>query len=284
MKKNKLTIAYSSCPNDTFMFDALVNQKLDTGKLEFEPHIADIEELNRLVQEGYPDVSKISFAVFPEISDRYSLLTSGSAVGYRNGPLVVSKYKIYPDELSNVKMAIPGKNTTANFLLTILFPQVKDKKEYLFSDIEEAVLSNETDAGLLIHETRFTYEKKGLKKVTDLGELWEKEFESPVPLGGIVIKRSLDPETKRNVQNLVKKSVKFAFDRPGESRSYIKSYARELSDNVIYQHIDLYVNDFSVDLGEKGKKAIELLFEKGEERGLFKLKNDSIFSDKDNRR
>lgn len=279
MKKDKLIIAYSSCPNDTFMFDALVNGKLDTGPLKFETHIADIEELNHLVLEGYPDISKISFAVYPEISDRYLLLESGSALGYKNGPLIVSKFKIYPDELSEVKMAIPGKNTTANFLLTILFPEVSNKKEYLFSDIEEAVLSNETDAGLLIHETRFTYEKRGLKKIADLGELWEKEFDSPVPLGAIVVKRFLAPDIKRKIQDLVGRSVKFALSDPGDSKSYVKSYARELSDHVIAQHIHLYVNDFSVNLGEKGKRAISILFTKGEERNLFTLKNNSIFID-----
>lgn len=275
--KEKLIISYSPCPNDTFMFHALVNKRLDNRKLKFEPHIADIEELNRLVLLGFPDISKISFAVYPEISDNYALLSSGSALGFQNGPLIVSKHKIYPDELTEVKMAIPGKHTTANFLLTILFPGVHKKIEYLFSDIEEAILSNEADAGLLIHETRFSYEKKGLKKVADLGELWEQEYHSPIPLGGIAIKRSLPENVKLEVRQLVSKSVNYGLKNPKESIGYVKNYARELSDEVIYRHIDLYVNEFSTDLGKKGKDAIRLLFKKGEERGLFKMKSNSIF-------
>lgn len=277
--KKKLIIAFSSCPNDTFMFDALINDRLANRDLEFDSHIADIEELNHLAGQGIPDISKISYAAFPEISDEYRFLTAGSALGYKNGPLVVSRQKIYPDELQDVKIAVPGFKTTANFLLTILFPGVNDKKEYLFSDIEEAVLSNEVDAGLIIHESRFTYEKKGLKKVADLGERWEIKYNSPVPLGGIVIRRSLSPGIKKKVENMVRQSVEFAFRYPEASREFVKSHALELSDKVIQQHIDLYVNEFSVDIGKKGQEAVQLLFNKGEERGLFRLKNNALFDD-----
>lgn len=277
--KKKLIIAFSSCPNDTFMFDALINDRLENMDLEFEPQIADIEELNLMAGKGIPDISKISYAAFPEISDEYRFLSAGSALGYKNGPLVVSKKKIYPDEMEDVNMAVPGFKTTANFLLTILFPGVKDKKEYLFSDIEEAVLSNEVDAGLIIHESRFTFEKKGLKQVADLGERWEKEHNSPVPLGGIVIRRSLYQGVKKTVDNLLRQSVEFALRNPEASREFVKSHARELSDGVIQKHIDLYVNEYSVNIGRKGQEAIQLLFSKGEERGLFNLKNKALFDD-----
>ncbi len=277
MTYSKLNIAFSTCPNDTFMFDALVNRRLKSLNFSVEVQLADIEELNRLTMAGEPDISKVSYAAYPAISDKYQLLSAGSALGYKNGPLIISKRKIYSDELVDVKMAIPGKMTTANFLLSILFPEVKNKSEYLFSDIEEAVLSNEIDAGLVIHETRFIYKNKGLKLVSDLGELWEEKFNLPIPLGGIVVKRDFPEEVKLDIQKTISESIQFAFNNRNASLQYIKEYAQELDNKVINQHIDLYVNDFSVDLGEEGRKAVELLFSKGEKAGLFELKNKSIF-------
>ncbi|MCK4923230.1 MAG: 1,4-dihydroxy-6-naphthoate synthase [Bacteroidales bacterium] len=277
MTYSKLNIAFSTCPNDTFMFDALVNRRLKSLNFSVEVQLADIEELNRLTMAGEPDISKVSYAAYPAISDKYQLLSAGSALGYKNGPLIISKRKIYSDELVDVKMAIPGKMTTANFLLSILFPEVKNKSEYLFSDIEEAVLSNEIDAGLVIHETRFIYKNKGLKLVSDLGELWEEKFNLPIPLGGIVVKRDFPEEVKLDIQKTISESIQFAFNNRKASLQYIKEYAQELDNKVINQHIDLYVNDFSVDLGEEGRKAVELLFSKGEKAGLFELKNKSIF-------
>ena len=277
MTYSKLNIAFSTCPNDTFMFDALVNRRLKSLNFSVEVQLADIEELNRLTMAGEPDISKVSYAAYPAISDKYQLLSAGSALGYKNGPLIISKTKIYSAELVDVKMAIPGKMTTANFLLSILFPEVKNKSEYLFSDIEEAVLSNEIDAGLVIHETRFIYKNKGLKLVSDLGELWEEKFNLPIPLGGIVVKRDFPEEVKLDIQKTISESIQFAFNNRNASLQYIKEYAQELDNKVINQHIDLYVNDFSVDLGEEGRKAVELLFSKGEKAGLFELKNKSIF-------
>ena len=259
------------------MFDAMVNGRLDGQKWSLEVIMADIEELNRMVADGEPDISKISYAAYPAISDKYQLLSAGSALGYKNGPLIISKRKIYPDELADVKMAIPGKMTTANFLLSILYPEVQNKAEYLFSDIEEAVQSNEMDAGLIIHETRFVYEKNGLKLVSDLGELWEEKFKLPIPLGGIVVKRSLPEDIKLQIQDKISESVKFAFANRSASLVYIKQHAQELKDDVINQHIDLYVNDFSIALGEKGEKAINMLFSKGKEAGLFELGGENIF-------
>ena len=273
----QLTLGFSTCPNDTFIFDAMIHQKVDTEGLQFDVILADVEELNRNAFNGTIDITKLSYHAFAHISTNYKLLTSGSALGYKNGPLIISKRKIYPDELGDVKMAIPGKMTTANFLLSILFPEVQNKSEYLFSDIEEAIQSNEMDAGLIIHETRFVYAKNGLKLVSDLGALWEEKFKLPIPLGGIVVKRSLRDSLKLQIQQKVSESVKFAFANRLTSLAYIKQHAQELDDAVINQHVDLYVNEFSIDLGEKGRSAINLLFHKGDEAGLFELKDNKIF-------
>ncbi|MCF8379947.1 MAG: 1,4-dihydroxy-6-naphthoate synthase [Bacteroidales bacterium] len=277
MSYRKFNIAFSTCPNDTFMFDALVNKRLKGIDFSLDVHLADIEELNKMAVEGSPDITKISYAAYPAISEKYQLMSSGSALGYKNGPLIISKRKIYPDELSDIKMAIPGKMTTANFLLSILFPEVKNKSEYLFSDIEEAVLSNEVDAGLVIHETRFVYKEKGLKLVSDLGELWEKKFDLPIPLGGIVVRRDLPREVKINIQKKISESIQYAFGDRHASMQYIKQHAQDLKDEVVNKHIDLYVNDFSIDLGKKGREAVEKLFSKGEKAGLFELKDRDIF-------
>ncbi len=259
------------------MFDALINGRLEGKEFSFDVVMADIEELNKMAVDGESDISKISYAAYPAISDKYHFLNAGSALGYKNGPLIISKRKIYPDELGDVKIAIPGKMTTANFLLSILYPEVQNKSEYLFSDIEEAVQSNEMDAGLIIHETRFVYAKNGLKLVSDLGTLWEEKFNLPIPLGGIVVKRSLPDSLKLKIQQKVSESVRFAFANRLASLAYIKQHAQELDDAIINKHIDLYVNDFSIDLGEKGKDAIKMLFSKGEESGLFELKEKNIF-------
>jgi 1,4-dihydroxy-6-naphthoate synthase len=202
----KITLGFSTCPNDTFIFDAMVHYKIDTEDLDFEVVLGDVEELNQKALKGALDVTKISYNAYAKVSDRYVILDAGSALGYKNGPLLISKQKIYENELHDVKIAIPGFNTTANLLLSVAFPEAKNKKEYLFSDIEEAVLSNETDAGLIIHENRFTYQKKGLKKIVDLGEYWEQETGLPIPLGGIVVSRALDKNLQEKINRVMKKS------------------------------------------------------------------------------
>lgn len=277
MDFRKLNIAYSTCPNDTFMFDALINGRINGEGLKFDVHLADIEELNKGVENGEPDVSKISYAVFPGISDRYQLLNSGSAVGYGNGPLVISKRKIYPDELENVTVAIPGVRTTANYLLTSLFPGISQKRTYLFSDIADAIQDNEVEAGVIIHETRFTYMEKGLRMIADLGELWEKKFGLPIPLGGIVVRRDLPVKIKYLLNDKIAESITYGFAHPSDSMPYIRQHARELSEKVIRNHIELYVNDFSLDLGEKGREAVRTLFDKGIENRLFDMKNENVF-------
>ena len=259
----QLKIGFSPCPNDTFMFDAMINRRIQTEGLSFLLEMADIEKLNQHALAGEFDILKISYAIYSQVSENYQILNSGSALGYANGPLLVSKAKIYPDEVEHLHVAIPGANTTANLLLTIAYPNVKKKTEYLFSDIEEVVLSGETDAGLLIHENRFTYEAKGLKKIVDLGTWWEEQTKMPIPLGGIMVKRSLPQKIKETINRVLSNSISHAFEHPNEAMGFIREHAQSMHSDVIYRHIDLYVNEYSLNLGEKGRKAIEFLFSKG---------------------
>ena len=273
----KISLGFSTCPNDTFIFDAMVHHKIDTEGLEFDVILGDVEELNNRALNNELDVTKISYHAFSKIVNNYLLLDSGSALGYKNGPLLISKHKIYPDELNDVKIAIPGFNTTANLLLSIAFPDAKNKKEYLFSDIEDIVLSNEVDAGLIIHENRFTYEKKGLKKIIDLGEYWEQETGLPIPLGGIAVSRNLEHDIQLKINRVLKRSVEFAFENPKSAYPYIKQYAQEMDEEVMYKHIELYVNDFTKDLGKDGREAIEILYEKAISLGVLPKLNENIF-------
>jgi 1,4-dihydroxy-6-naphthoate synthase len=271
----KLSLGFSTCPNDTFIFDAMIHHKVDTEGLEFDFVLADVEELNRNAFAGNIDVTKLSYHAFAYVANNYNLLTSGSALGYKNGPLLISKRKIYRDEIADLKVAIPGKYTTANLLFSIAFPKVKEKTEYLFSDIEEAVLDGEVDAGVVIHENRFTFEKKGLKKIIDLGEDWEEKTHSPIPLGGIVIHRKFDLQLQQKVNRVMKRSVEFALANPGSGYGFVKNYAQEMNDEVIQKHIGLYVNNFTVDLGETGKTAVKtLLMRAADEKIIKELEND----------
>ena len=275
----KLSVGFSTCPNDTFMFEAIVNKRLETDMTEFDFILSDVEELNRKAEEGELDISKISIAAYPHFSDRYQLLSSGSAIGNGNGPVLVSKKKIYTDEFHDILIAIPGIHTTARLLLSIIYPQAKNIKEYLFSDIEEAVLSNETDAGVIIHENRFTYQKKGLRKVVDLGEEWEKITRLPLPLGGIVIRRHLNKALKKQFDQLLAQSIRYALDKPLVSLPFIRKHAQNLDESVIFQHINLFVNDYSVHMGAEGRKSIETLFARGYEAGMLPDIKDTIFTD-----
>jgi 1,4-dihydroxy-6-naphthoate synthase len=257
----ELKIGFSTCPNDTYMFDAMINSRIATEGLSFTPMLSDIEKLNHYALSAELDILKISYAMYPRVSENYQILNSGSALGYANGPLLVSKKKVYVDEVPYLNIAIPGLNTTANLLLSAAFPDIKQKREYLFSDIEDVVLSGEADAGVLIHENRFTYEDKGLKKIIDLGSWWEEQTQLPIPLGGIMVKRSLDKKIKENINRVLFNSISFAMKNPAVSMNFIRIHAQNMNDEVIKKHIGLFVNDFSLDLGEQGRKAIEKLFE-----------------------
>lgn len=254
MKKLKLRI--SPCPNDTFAFDAIINGRIDRCGLDFEVEYADIEELNREVLNGSPDISKISTALLPAIYDRYELLDSGSALGRGNGQLLVRRKG---DAAPIRTVAIPGVYTTANAMLQRYFPEITDRTPLLFSEIAAAVERGDFDAGVLIHEGRFVYTRRNLELVADMGALWERETGLPLPLGAIVIRRDLKTDTKRTFERLLADSVRYAFAHPGVSRAYVKSHAQEIEDDIIDRHIALFVNDFTVSLGDEGRRATEYL-------------------------
>ena len=256
----KLTLGFSPCPNDTFIFDALVHHKIDTEGLEFEVIFADVEQLNKWACQGKLDITKLSYNAFTYCVNDYALLDSGSALGNNCGPLLIKKPNTILTKES--KIAIPGKYTTANMLLNIAFPNHQNKVEILFSEIENKVLEGKVDAGLIIHENRFTYEDKGLEKEKDLGEFWEEETGLPIPLGGIVTNRRLPLATQQKIERVLRKSVEFAFENPNSSADYVKFHAQEMGKEVVDAHIALYVNNYSISLGEQGRKAVELLFEK----------------------
>jgi 1,4-dihydroxy-6-naphthoate synthase len=274
-----LTIGYSPCPNDCFIFDALINGKIDTAGITFEPRLEDVESLNRKALKGMLDITKLSFFAYAHVLEKYILLRSGSALGFNCGPILISKKHVANPELEIKSVAIPGQLTTANFLLSLYLPALKNKREYVFSEIENAVLNGEVDAGLIIHESRFTYAGKGLQKVKDLGEFWDALIHAPIPLGGIVMKRSIDPVVQKKVSGLIRQSVQHAFNHPAGAMPYVREHAQEMSDEVMKQHIGLYVNEFSLDLGKTGCDAIGLMFKKAGELGLVRAGREKLIID-----
>ena len=273
----KLTLGFSPCPNDTFIFEAMIHGRIDTEGTEFDWFLADVEELNRHAMAGSVDITKMSFHAYAMAAANYLILDSGSALGRGNGPLVISKRRIWPDELDDAIIAIPGRNTTANLLFSIFWPAATKKHEYLFSDIPEAVLSGEADAGVIIHETRFTYRSLGLLKVADTGELWEDMTRLPLPLGGIVVNRRIDAETAGRVSSMIRSSIEYAYANPSHSVEFIRQNAMETDADVTREHIKLYVNDFSLSLGQEGRKAIERLFSLAGERKVIGPVPERIF-------
>ena len=259
----KLTLGFSPCPNDTFIFDALVNKKIDTDGLEFEPVLEDVETLNQWALQGKLDITKISFPALFQSLDSYVLLNAGSALGKGVGPLLISKESV-PHSLADVQqstIALPGINTTANLLFSFAWPGALNKKFMIFSEIENAVINNETDLGVIIHENRFTYQQKGMHRVMDLGEYWEEKMKTPIPLGGIAISQSVKRLTALKVNELIRKSLEYAFANYPLITDYVKQHSQEMSEEVMRQHIDLYVNNFSIDLGAEGKQAIICLYD-----------------------
>ena len=270
----ELTLGFSSCPNDTFIFDALLHGKIDTEGLKFNPIIEDVESLNQKANNSILDITKLSYHAYAFLTHRYKLLNAGSALGFGVGPLLIcnSEFNIQESELiahSELKVGIPGKLTTANFLLSIAYPNLKNKIAMVFSNIEDALLNGDIDLGLIIHENRFTYELKGLKKLRDLGEFWEGVSGAAIPLGGIVVSRKFDEATQMKIDRVLKRSIEFAFANRRSSYDFVRAHSQEMSEEVMYKHIDLYVNKYSIDLGDEGIKAVHTLFNKAVEQGVI---------------
>jgi 1,4-dihydroxy-6-naphthoate synthase len=273
----RLSLGFSPCPNDTFIFDALVNNKIDTGGLEFDAVLADVETLNQWALNGKLDITKLSYGVLPSVLDKYVLLNSGSALGRGVGPLLISNRKLGIMNIEESVIAIPGIHTTAHLLFSLAYPYAKNKVFIRYDEIEDFVLAGK-GLGVIIHENRFTYQSKGLNRVTDLGDHWEKKTGSSIPLGGIVAKRSIDKSISLQVDRLIRKSVEYAYEHHyKELTGYVKEHSQEMSEEVMRKHIDLYVNKYSIDLGSVGKDAVMKLFEVYEQTHRVTTGNKDIF-------
>lgn len=281
----KLSLGFSPCPNDTFIFDAMIHQKIDTEGLEFDVVYEDVETLNQKAFKADLDITKLSYHAYAYLTENYVLLHSGSALGFGVGPLLICNEPKYlqvgienlASRIGDLKVGIPGKYTTANFLLSLAFPEALNKVEMKFSEIEPALLNNRIDLGVIIHENRFTYEDKGLLKVIDLGEYWEKLTNCPIPLGGIMIRRKLPDEVKQKVNRIIKKSVQFAIKNPLSGLDFIRAHAQEMSTEVMYKHIELYVNKYSVDLGDEGRRAVNIFFGEALKKGIIPPIKQNLF-------
>ena len=273
----RLTLGFSPCPNDTFIFDAMVNGKVDTKGIMFQYMLEDVETLNTWALEEKLDVTKLSYNTFLHVVDKYALLNSGSALGKGVGPLLIAKMPMELKDLSQLRIAIPGVNTTANLLLSLAHPEAKNKIPYVFSEIEDAVLSGAVDAGLIIHENRFTYQAKGLFKLIDLGDWWEQTVQAAIPLGGIVARRSFSKELITTIDNIIKDSVLYAWKYYPRLGPFITSNSQEMQEDVMRQHIELYVNEYTTTLGDTGTKAIDTLFDQAYETGIIQSKPVKIF-------
>jgi 1,4-dihydroxy-6-naphthoate synthase len=255
-----MTIGFSPCPNDTFIYERFLQEDFQ-NKYRFTPVITDVEELNRKAFNEELDITKLSFHAWLYLQDKYELLNSGSALGKGCGPLLIARKNYNLDEIDNLKIAIPGKYTTANFLLSARFPNLTNKQEMLFSDIENAILNNGVDAGLIIHENRFTYSEKGLVKIMDMGEWWENETQCAIPLGGIAIHKKIGITVKNEIENLLKQSIEWANNRKPIISDFVKHYSQAMHPDIMRQHIDLYVNENTLELGKDGWQAIEKMKE-----------------------
>lgn len=269
------TIAFSPCPNDTFIFDAMVHRKIDTGDLGFEYILEDVETLNHWAMDGRYDISKISYSVLSQLLDSYRLLRSGSALGRGVGPLLLTREPLPAGTdiaafMQQGRIAIPGEWTTANFLLNSAFPAAQHKKVVLFSDIEQALLDGKYDAGLVIHESRFTYAERGLHCLMDMGQWWEARTGMPIPLGGIVLKKAIPAEDARQIEALIRKSVQYAWEQYPTLGGFVTRNAQEMSEEVMRKHIELYVNAYSLDLGPEGCAVVTDMIDKAKQAGLCK--------------
>lgn len=287
----KISLGFSPCPNDTFIFDALIHQKIDTEGLEFVVEYQDVETLNKKAFQADLDVTKLSYHAFAYAVKDYELLDAGSALGFGVGPIVISKDEVLAkriqmylkgeaeliDSDKKAKVVIPGRYTTANFLLSLALPELDNRESVVFSEIENLLLSGDADLGLIIHENRFTFEGKGLFKVADLGDFWENKTGYPIPLGGIVVKRGLAHEVKLKINRLIRESVQYAFKHPKSGLDYIRSHAQEMSEEVMYKHIELYVNKYSEELSSEGRKAIQFMFDEAKKLEVIPATQGELF-------
>jgi len=277
-----LSLGYSPCPNDTFIFYALVHGIINREELHFDEVLLDVEALNRKALNAELDITKLSYHAFGHLRDKYCLLRSGSALGRGCGPLIISKNNYSIKDLRNKKIAIPGRMTTAYMLLQLCDSAFRyDPSRILvlpFNRIMDAIANGEADAGLIIHESRFTYPDYGLQKVIDLGDWWERETGLPIPLGGIAARRTLGTEIILSIDSLLKQSIQYALDNREAPDGYIKMHAQELADEVVNQHIGLYVNEFSIDIGEAGINAVNTLFTMAEESGIIPRSQHPLFA------
>jgi 1,4-dihydroxy-6-naphthoate synthase len=272
-----LTLGFSPCPNDTFIFDAMIHGKIDTEGLDFEVIMEDVEALNQRAFRKELAITKLSYHAFAYLTQEYALLESGSALGEGVGPLLIAKNLDVLEKINTASIAIPGKYTTANFLCSLAFPEAQNKKELVFNDIEAAILRGSVDAGVIIHENRFTYQNKGLVKLMDLGEYWETTTKMPIPLGGIVVKRDLPKTVQKKIQRILHRSVAYAFENPASSKNFVAQHAQEMEESVRQQHIDLYVNDYSKGLGKVGRAAVKYMFNTAYQKKITAYYTSEIF-------
>lgn len=266
----QLSLGFSPCPNDTFIFYGLVHERTKVDQVFFLPPVLeDVEELNRRGLQGELDVTKLSFHAFGHMLDEYCLLSAGSALGRGCGPLLVAKDSKAIAKKSALRIAIPGQYTTAALLLQMYLDRPCNLVEMRFDQIMQNVQNNTVDAGVIIHESRFTYQDLGLHCIQDLGQWWEDSTSMPIPLGCIAAKRSLGKEMLGAIDSAIQKSVQYSFANPGESLPYIRKFSQEMEPEVVQSHIGLYVNDFSVDLGTEGVAAVDLFLQKGREVGAL---------------
>ncbi|MBC2715614.1 MAG: 1,4-dihydroxy-6-naphthoate synthase [Desulfobacteraceae bacterium] len=280
--QKKLSLAYSTCPNDTYIFYALAHGKIDLDDLSFNIMLNDVEHLNQEAKKGIVDISKLSFAAIGHLMETYGLLRSGAALGRGCGPLIVARKGTDLNDIESGKIAVPGLWTTANLLLGLFLNGTPNVFPITFDKIMPAVNSGEYDCGIIIHEGRFTYPNYDLECLVDLGEWWESETTLPIPLGGIVMRRNISQEIISAVETGIRRSIEFAHLNPSATNDYVKTHAQELSDDVVFQHINLYVNEFSLDIGREGESAIETLFAKARERGILPKTDKSLFACEDN--
>lgn len=279
--KNPLTLGFSPCPNDTFMFYPLVHGLVDTGGLCFNERLEDVETLNRLAVKGVLDVSKVSYAALGHIREEYALLRACSALGRGCGPLLVAQEPLDVSSLQGKTIAIPGRYTTAHLLLRLFNPAIENFLEMPFHEIMDAVMTGRADAGVIIHESRFTYQGFGLHQLVDLGAWWEGETGLPIPLGGIVARRSLGAEIIGTIERALSAGVEYARENPGAAACYIREHAQEMSPEVCAAHIGLYVNDFSQELGNEGERAIGELLRRAEKAGIIPASEVPLFKERD---